>query len=165
MILGEARVKNDVHVAVDGARVARFSTPNGRGSSGDRFGIENAIANDAQAAGALSHEHAAIRKKGEAKRIFEPLGENRDANILPLGGVKFQRVIGQRTSGQTGGRNRNVVFAIPLDLLLGGGGRGKERKAEQGERTWILHTNLSDESYRSYIRGVLSVNCHSWLMS
>ena len=116
MILGKTRMERDVHVAVDGARIARFAGPIGGRSAGDGLRIENAVADDAQAAGALGDQHVAIGKKRQAPGIFERLGDHDDADVLAFGGVENHGVIGQRTRCEAGGRNRNVVFAIPLDF-------------------------------------------------
>ena len=116
-IFGKPGMESDIHEAMDSARQAGFAGEVRGRDTGDGFRIEHSMADDPQTAGALSHQHAAVGKKGETKWILERPGDRSHADPLAFRGVELHRQSRQLMTGQTPRRYGNVV--LKRNLLLG----------------------------------------------
>ena len=85
-VLRELRMERDLHVAVHGARQAGLAGEVRRRAAGYRLRVELAVADDSQLAGALGHEHRAVRvEKRESPGELQSRRHDHDANALALG--------------------------------------------------------------------------------
>ena len=129
MIFREARMEHYVHIAVDGARQARFAGAERCRSACDRLRIQHTVANDAQTAGALGHQHAAVRKKGRAEGVFERPGNDDNPNALALGRVELHRLVRELLAREPLGRHWDAIFK--WDLLLAECGHGRKYDSDR----------------------------------
>ena len=87
LVLGEPRMEREVHQAGEPGRLHLRQ-------AGDRRRIEHAVADDAQASGALGDEDAAVGQKRHAPRLVEALGDD-EPNLVLDGRVHHDRSVGQ----------------------------------------------------------------------
>jgi hypothetical protein len=76
----------------------------------DRRGIEHAVLDRAQPPGPFGHQHPAVREEGDAPRVIEPLGDDRDVQASAargkIPGACAQRVDRRGTTAPTATRCR-----------------------------------------------------------
>ncbi len=109
MVLREAWMQRDVHIAMDRADRARLAGKYGRGAALDGIGIEFAIAHDAQLAAALREQHLPGGQPCQSIGIFDIAQQYGDANVLLLGGPVEEWALAQRLLGKAGWGNRYAV--------------------------------------------------------
>ena len=78
MVRRELRMEREIHVAVDRARLTRHAELRATGPPAIGFGIEHAVANQAEPAFPLGHEHVAVGEKSHAPRKRERLSDDDD---------------------------------------------------------------------------------------
>ena len=124
VVLGKMRVQDDVE------QPREKSAPNRR-HTGHGFRLEHAMPDDAQMPCPFGDEHGTAGQEREAPGMRQPSRDDDDPNVLPLGGVKGDGMIGQRRNLEPLGRDGDAV--PERDVLLGGQRQRKTERAKRGE--------------------------------
>src|SRR4030095_44491 len=101
-VLCEARMERDVEQTAKASREHL-------GQRSDRRRVEHAVLDLTQSSWALCDKHAAIREEGDAPRMIESLGDDRDVNTRASAGGKMPRPGGTRIN-----RSGTASASLPL---------------------------------------------------
>jgi hypothetical protein len=113
-VLGEARMERDVHEAREPHRVD-LRHP------GHRRRVEDAVADDAQAAGTLGDEHVPVGQPQHRPWVDEAVGDLDDANLRPLAGVEDPRPGAEGLPGNAERGRRGAAAALCARRTLAAG--------------------------------------------
>ena len=118
-------MERDVHVTVHGARQTGLAREECFWTARYRIGIELVVAQHADVALALGHEHRAVGQERQRERKRQRLGHHGDANVLTLARRVVERPVAERLAHEPLRRYRYA--RAEWNVLLGDRGTRSER--------------------------------------